>query len=373
MKTALIFGVTGQDGSYLAELLLGKGYRVIGVSRRTSTPNLGRLRQLGEHPHFSVIRGDVTDPLCVFRCLSRAAVAWLHDFENVRDVHCTEVYNLAAQSHVGDSFEEPSHTTQATYLGCLNILEAIRSNGFYKDCIRFYQASSSEMFGVAFSVYDGGRQDCPGPHWMGKPFQDECTPMLPCSPYAIAKLAAHHICRVYRESYGIFACSGILFNHESPRRGEDFVTRKITRWLRQLRLTFHLEERTPIKELLQNNLHLRIKLGNLDARRDWGYAPDYVRAMWLMLQQDKPDDYVIATGETHSVREFLEEALRAAGFDGLKAEDVVEVDQTLLRPSEVPFLRGDAEKAQRELGWSPTVTFKGLVETMVRAEGEECC
>lgn len=364
MKTAVIFGVTGQDGSYLAELLLGKGYRVVGVSRRTSTPNDGRVRHLAGDPSFELVRGDVTDPGSVQRTLLRG---WA--YRRQADAAPMEVYNLAAQSHVGDSFLEPHHTTQATYLGCLNVLEGVRAYDALAKETRVYQASSSEMFGSSRShrvlkadgsahrgwahfpdcVFDGMRPDA---------YQDESTPFAPNSPYAVAKLAAHHLVRVYRESYGLFACSGVLFNHESERRGQEFVTRKITRyvglWLRNGRTHEGVG---------------RLKLGNLDAARDWGHAADHVRAMWLMLQRETPDDYVVCTGQAHTVREFLLAAFAHAGLKAERVEDLpVEVDPSLFRPCEVPFLRGDASKARRELGWSPEVGFDDLVRRMVYAD-----
>lgn len=333
-KKALIFGITGQDGSYLAELLLSKGYEVVGVCRRVSVPTNERFKHLHneyDSLRFRVIQGDVTDALCVYRIIG--------------DFVPEEIYNLAAQSHVGASFAEPAHTTDVTYKGALNILEAIRtykSHGQWFENMRFYQASSSEMFGSS--------RCWNGDSW----YQDEKTPMMPNSPYAIAKLAAHHLCRLYRESYDIFACSGILFNHESKWRGVEFVTRKITKYLAHYKAEKQAG-RTPAK----------LKLGNLDAKRDWGHAFDYTRAMWLMLQQPEADDYVIATGEAHSVREFLELAMRHAGLEG---ETLYEIDPALFRPCEVPFLRGDASKARKVLGWQPETSFDHLVKEMVEAD-----
>lgn len=365
-RQAVIFGVTGQDGSYLSELLLDKGYDVVGVVRRSSAPNTQRVDHLEGRPGFRLVPGDVTDAASVFRLLD-----W-HQPD--------EVYNLAAQSHVKVSFDEPTHTTGVVYGGCLNILEWLRhwheqhgpSFNFHPRT-RFYQASSSEMFGSACSArrpvtfYDhqqvvGRRVD----FWRHPPegaafpdgcFQDEDTPMRPNSPYAIAKLAAHNAVRVYRESYGIFACSGILFNHESPRRPEGFVTRKVTRAVAHARTMYCLNGPKPT-----------LRLGNLDARRDWGHARDYVRAMWLMLQQPGPDDYVVATGETHSVKEFLDRAIEVGD---VKEHLKVEIDQSLFRPCEVPFLRGDAAKARRVLGWEPEVSFDHLVAEMVRSDLSE--
>jgi GDPmannose 4,6-dehydratase len=320
MKRALITGITGQDGSYLAELLLAKGYEVHGVIRRASSFNTGRIDVLYRDPHVNGVRlflhyGDIADSTNLIKLLYR--------------LQPDEIYHLAAQSHVRVSFDIPEYTGDVTALGTTRILEAIRETGVKS---KFYQASSSEMFGKV--------QEVP---------QRETTPFYPRSPYAAAKLYAHWLAVNYRESYGTFACSGILFNHESPRRGETFVTRKITRAV------------AAIKAGLQDELFM----GNLEARRDWGYAPEYVEAMWLMLQQDEPDDYVIATGETHSVREFLEEAFSYVGLDWQKH---VKVDQRYFRPSEVDLLIGDASKAKRRLGWQPKVGFRDLVRLMVDAD-----
>ena len=322
MKRALITGVTGQDGSYLAELLLGKGYEVHGVIRRSSSFNTGRLDSIYKDPHepnprLHLIYGDLNDASSLNQIL--------------RTVRPTEIYNLAAQSHVRVSFDVPEYTAEVTALGTLRLLEAIRETGLTP---KFYQASSSEVFGQAAEVP-----------------QRETTPFHPRSPYACAKAFACHITRNYREAYGLFACNGILFNHESPRRGETFVTRKITRAAAQ------------IKVGLQDTLYL----GNLEARRDWGYAPDYVEAMWLMLQQETPDDYVIATGETHSVKEFVEETFSLVGLDW---QQHVKLDPRYLRPTEVDLLMGDASKAQRQLGWKPKVAFKELVRIMVESDLE---
>ncbi len=322
MKRALITGVTGQDGSYLAELLLGKGYEVHGVIRRSSSFNTGRLDTIYKDPHepnpqLRLIYGDLNDASSLNQVL--------------RTVRPDEIYNLAAQSHVRVSFDIPEYTAEVTALGTLRLLEAIRETGL---TTRFYQASSSEMFGKASEVP-----------------QREATPFHPRSPYACAKAFAFYITRNYREAYGLFACNGILFNHESPRRGETFVTRKITRAAARIKLG------------LQEMLYL----GNLDAKRDWGYAPDYVEAMWLMLQQDTPDDYVIATGETHTVQEFVEEAFSSLGLDW---KLFVKSDSRYLRPSEVDVLLGDASKARAALGWKPTVTFKELVRLMVDSDLE---
>lgn len=320
MKKALITGITGQDGSYLAELLLGKGYEVHGIIRRASTFNTGRIDHLYRDPHVNGINlllhyGDIADSTNLIKLLYR--------------IQPEEIYHLAAQSHVRVSFDIPEYTGDVTGLGTIRILEAIRETGLQT---KFYQASSSEMFGQV--------QEIP---------QKETTPFYPRSPYAAAKVYAYWVTVNYRESYGIFACNGILFNHESPRRGETFVTRKITRGIAMIRAG------------LQNKLYL----GNLDAKRDWGYAEEYVNAMWLMMQQDQPDDFVIATGETHSVREFLEEAFSYAGLDW---KDYVEIDPKYCRPAEVNLLVGDAGKAKQKLGWEPKIKFKDLVRLMVDAD-----
>tara|TARA_R110001592_G_scaffold57627_2_gene175210 strand:- start:2492 stop:3457 length:966 start_codon:yes stop_codon:yes gene_type:complete len=311
MKTAFITGVTGQDGSYLAELLLKKNYRVIAMKRRTSLISTNRINHLYENKNFKVVYGNLNDSGALHRIL----------LETQPD----EVYNLAAQSHVRVSFETPEETTEFIAMGTLRLLEAIRN---VCPKTKFYQASSSEMF--------GDNPENP---------QSETTRLMPASPYACAKVFAHNICRNYRESYKMHISSGILFNHESPRRGETFVTRKIT--LAAAR----------IKKGLQNKLYL----GNLEAKRDWGFAGDYVEAMWLMLQQDTPDDYVIATGETHTVKEFLYEVFDHANLD---VEKYVEIDERLFRPHEVPLLLGDYTKAKTVLSWKPTVDFKGLAKLM---------
>jgi GDPmannose 4,6-dehydratase len=319
-KKALITGITGQDGSYLAELLLDKGYEVFGLVRRSSTFNTDRIDHIYQDPHerssrLKLIFGDLSDASSVTKILS--------------DVKPDEIYNLAAQSHVRVSFDVPEYTADVTGVGTLRILEAIRLLGLKT---RFYQASSSEMFGLV--------QEVP---------QTEVTPFYPRSPYAVAKLYSHWITKNYRESYGIFACSGILFNHESPRRGETFVTRKIT------------EAVAKIKAGRQDKLYL----GNLDSKRDWGYAKEYVEAMWLMLQQDEPDDFVISTNETHTIKEFLEEAFGHAGLDWKK---YVEIDPRYFRPAEVDLLIGDYKKAKEKLGWEPKTKFKELVKIMVDAD-----
>ena len=313
MPTALITGVTGQDGSYLAEFLLEQGYTVVGMVRRTSTINFDRIRHLQDL--IEIVPGDLLDQMSLIGIL--------------QEHRPSEVYNLAAQSFVPTSFTQPVLTGEFTALGVTRMLEAIR---IVDPSIRFYQASSSEMFGKVVEVP-----------------QRETTPFYPRSPYGVAKVYGHWITVNYRESYNIYGCSGILFNHESPRRGLEFVTHKIT----------HAVAR--IKHGLQHEL----RLGNLEARRDWGYAGDYVRAMWLMLQQERPDDYVVATGETHSVQEFVEEAF---GYLDLDWREFVVQDPRFYRPAEVDLLVGDAAKAGQELGWEPTVDFRSLVRLMVDAD-----
>jgi GDPmannose 4,6-dehydratase len=324
-KTALITGITGQDGSYLAGFLLEKGYKVHGILRRASTFNTSRLDYLYRDPHDPAAQlflhyGDMTDTCSLSRILQA--------------VKPDEVYNLSAQSHVRVSFEQPEYTSDVVATGTLRLLEAIRDYANRTDRhVRVYQAGSSEMFGAA------------------KPVQSEKTPFYPRSPYAAAKVAAHWYCVNYREAYGLFICNGILFNHESPQRGETFVTRKITRALGRIKLG------------LQENLYL----GNLESLRDWGFAGDYVEAMWLMLQQNEPDDFVIATGESYSVRHFLEEAAAVCEVDWKMH---VQLDPRYLRPTEVDHLQGDATKARKALGWRPTVSFRELVRMMVEHDLE---
>ncbi|MBX6420055.1 MAG: GDP-mannose 4,6-dehydratase [Sinobacteraceae bacterium] len=348
-KRALITGVTGQDGAYLAEFLLNKGYEVHGVKRRASLFNTDRIDHLYQDPHtphrrFILHYGDLTDSTNLIRV--------------VQEVQPDEIYNLAAQSHVAVSFETPEYTANADAVGTLRLLEALRILGLEKKT-RFYQASTSELYGKV--------QEIP---------QTETTPFYPRSPYAAAKLYAYWITVNYREAYGMYACNGILFNHESPVRGETFVTRKITRALARIKL----------------GLQERLYLGNLDARRDWGHARDYVEAQWLMLQQDQPDDYVIASGVQHSVREFVQAAgqeldmriewegrgLEEKGYDRKTGACIVSVDPRYFRPTEVETLLGDATKARTRLGWQPRVTFTELVREMVQedlkaAERDELC
>ncbi len=342
MKRALITGVTGQDGAYLAELLLEKGYQVHGIKRRTSLFNTNRIDHLYQDPHepeqrFILHHGDMTDSSSLIRI--------------IQQVQPDEIYNLAAQSHVAVSFEEPEYTADSDGIGTLRLLEAIRILGLER-ATRFYQASTSELFGKV--------QEVP---------QRETTPFYPRSPYAVAKLYAYWITVNYREAYGMYACNGILFNHESPLRGETFVTRKITRGLARIKL----------------GLQERIYLGNLDAKRDWGHAKDYVRMQWLMLQQDHPEDYVIATGKQHSVREFVDAAAREVGiqigWQGHGVEErgydietgacIVGVDPRYFRPTEVETLLGDASKARERLGWEPQIPFVTLVSDMMREDLKE--
>jgi GDPmannose 4,6-dehydratase len=313
-KTALITGITGQDGSYLAEFLLGKGYRVVGMTRRTSTEVHERIRDIVDD--IEIVSGDLLDQT------SMSSI--------VADVRPHEFYNLAAQSFVPTSWNQPVLTGEFTALGVTRALEAVRH---VDTSIRFYQASSSEMFGKVVEVP-----------------QTETTPFYPRSPYGVAKVYGHWITVNYRESYDMYACSGILFNHESPRRGLEFVTRKITDGVARISL----------------GLSRELRLGNLDAQRDWGFAGDYVRAMWMMLQADEPDDYVIATGRTHSVREFVRIAFEAAGLGSY--EPYVFTDPRFVRPAEVDLLIGDPGKAARQLGWTPDVTFEQLVQMMVEAD-----
>ena len=337
-KVALITGVTGQDGSYLAEFLLNKGYEVHGIKRRTSLFNTDRIDHLFHDPHekgydFTLHHGDMTDSSSLIRI--------------IQQVKPNEIYNLAAQSHVAVSFEEPEYTANSDGLGALRILEAIRILGLEK-ITRFYQASTSELYGLV--------QEIP---------QKETTPFYPRSPYAVAKLYAYWITVNYREAYGMYACNGILFNHESPNRGETFVTRKITRALARIKLG------------IQDCLYL----GNLDAKRDWGHAKDYIEMQWLMLQQEVPDDYVIATGVQYSVREFVDAAAKELGlsvrWEGSGVNEkgydsqgkcIVAVDPRYFRPTEVETLLGDATKAHQKLGWKPKITFDQLVSEMAKAD-----
>lgn len=321
-KTAIVTGITGQDGSYLSELLLQSNYTVIACRRRSSTNNLERVTHLLDDPNFILTEFDLTDPSGVY--------------QTIQKYQPDEFYNLAAQSHVGTSFKQPSTTFEINTVGVTNILEGIRH---YSPHTKLYQASTSEMFGRNYSTETDGKR-----------YQNEKTEMLPQSPYGIAKLAAHNMVEIYRSGYNLFACCGILFNHESPRRGENFVTQKIVKWLKD----YIASDKSPDFP--------KLKLGNLAAHRDWGHAKDYVRAMWMMLQQDTPKDYVIATGETHSVQEFLDLAFKSVH---LNPEDHVEIDPDLFRPAEVEYLCGDPSFANNDLGWNPQVSFEGLIQDML--------
>ena len=377
MKTALITGITGQDGSYLAELLLEKDYKVIGVARRSSvsTDSNARLSSFIGHENFKFVEGEVSDANSVYSLVE----TWKPD----------EIYNLAAQSHVGTSFEQPDYTFQVNALGPTYFLEAIRR---YSPETRFYQASTSEMFGKNSDKVTSLKNDA----FIDLRVQGDKTAFMPQSPYGVAKLAAHHQVRIYRDAYNIHASCGILFNHESERRGENFVTRKITKWIGEF-----VEWRNPTNELgqiledeLANTEFLdniddiddenriynslmdkegfpKLRLGNLDAYRDWGHAQDYVVAMYEMLQQDVPDDYVIATGETNSVRDFLKEAFNEIGITNY--QDYIVIDPKFYRPAEVEFLCGDPSKANTRLNWYPKINFRELVKRMVRSDinGEE--
>jgi len=333
MKIALITGITGQDGSYLAEFLLNKNYEVHGIKRRTSLINTDRIDHLYQEPHevnrkFILHHGDLTDATSLIRI--------------IQEIQPDEIYNLAAQSHVAVSFEEPEYTANSDALGALRILEAIRILGLEKT--KFYQASTSELYGAV--------KETP---------QTEKTPFYPRSPYGVAKLYAYWITVNYREAYGMYACNGILFNHESPVRGETFVTRKITKGLARLKLG------------LQKNLYL----GNLNAKRDWGHAKDFVEAQWLMLQQEKPEDFIIATGKQYSVRDFINEALKnldmkidwnGKGLNevgSFKGKDIIKIDPRYFRPTEVETLLGDASKAKKKLNWTPKISFEQLVKEMI--------
>lgn len=336
MNTALITGVNGQDGSYLSELLLGKGYSVTGVMRRSSVDTTERIEHLIHHPHFNLIDGDVTDATGIHRMVGKMKPG--------------EIYNLAAMSHVGVSFDQPVTTFEIDAIGPLNILEAIRQSS---PTSKFYQASTSELY--------GDTTEYP---------QNEDTMLHPCSPYAVAKLAAHTSVDLYRRAYGIFACAGILFNHESERRGEQFVTRKITKYVAQL-INFKDEHgRFPKKDVDV----LPLYLGNLDAKRDWSHAEDMVKGMWLMLQQDVPQDFVLASGKTRTVREFLEAAF---GFADLDYTDYVDIDPKFYRPAEVNLLLGDPTRANEVLGWKQEVGFEDLVRRMVlgdvKAREDDTC
>jgi GDPmannose 4,6-dehydratase len=343
---AIIFGITGQDGSHLADLLLEKNYEVIGVVRRSSTQNLSRIEHLTKNRNLSLVEGDITDSYSIMNIFRDNA-------------HVDEIYNLAAQSHVATSFNQPALTWRVTGEGCFNILQSIVDLGLFSS--RFYQASSSEMFGSSFDTLDFDNK-----------FQNENTKFLPQSPYAIAKCAAHHAVRLYREAYNLHASAGILFNHEGPRRGDNFVTKKITNWIVDFKIWIDTNNEFTddlitdgdliySKRLIDNIPKLR--LGNLDAFRDWGYAGDYVEAMWLMLQQETPDDYVICTGETHTIREFLNHAFNYIGISDWSP--FVTIDPAFYRPAEVNYLKGDSSKANLKLGWKPKYNLKDLISLMI--------
>ena len=320
MKTALITGITGQDGSYLCEYLLEQNYKVVGLYRRSSSNILSRIAHINSK-NLTLEEFDITEPnFCS------------HIIDTFKP---DELYNLAAQSHVGTSFKQPVLTTQINTIGVLNLLEAIKK---YSPKTKFYQASSSEMFGLGYQIKDDTK------------YQNENTPFLPQSPYGTSKLASHNIVRIYRTAYNIFACCGILFNHESPRRGENFVTKKITKYIGNVKKGLTTE---------------KLKLGNLSAQKDWGYAKDYIKSMHIMLQSDSPDDYVVCTGETQSVEKFLKQAFEYAGLD---IDQYVEIDKKLFRPAEVNYVRGDGSKIKNKLGWQPQTNFQELVKIMVDYE-----
>lgn len=377
----VIFGVTGQDGSYLSELLLEKDYEVYGVKRRSSTRNDERVRHLISNKNFHLIDGDISDKFSVFNILD--------------SINPGEIYNLAAQSHVHTSFSQPEYTWAANYGGVLNILEWMKKNNgvehhnvklgspVYICKPRFYQASTSEMFGSSVSYKDSWEHrhdtDTKKMHncFEKKCFQDEQTLFSPCSPYAISKLAAHQLISIYRQSYGLFACSGILFNHESERRGEEFVTRKITKWAGELVawLKSNKDENCDSLDFQEDYIvnyieekFPKLRLGNLDARRDWGHSEDYVRAMWMMLQNNEADDYVVATGETRTVREFLTKVLLKIGIPLKIHQNFYVIDKEFYRPLEVDYLRGDSSKIRRKLRWKPEISFDELVDRMVLAD-----
>lgn len=321
-KTAIITGITGQDGSYLSELLLEKDYKVIGLYRRSSSYHFERISGIKDHPNLTLLEFDLTDPSVINTIIKK--------------YQPDEFYNLAAMSHVGSSFEQPSTTFDINTMGVLHILEAIRA---HSSATKFYQASTSEMFGKNYTIDKNNNK-----------YQDENTPLIPQSPYAVSKVASHNLVRIYRDAYNIFSCSGILFNHESSRRGENFLTRKVTKYIGQL---------------VNNKTSDSLKLGNMAAYRDWGHAKDYVYAMYLMLQQDFPDDYVICTGETHTVLEFVTKSFQSVDLDYTK---YVEIDQNLYRPAEVDYLCGRSTKAQKVLNWKPLVTFDELVNEMITSD-----
>lgn len=342
-KVALISGITGQDGSFLAELLLQKGYKVVGIVRRSSVSTLERVESFKSHPNLELVEGEISDATCVHHI--------------VKEYGPDEVYNLAAQSHVGTSFSQPEFTFQVDTIGVLNFLEAIRK---FAPKAKFYQASTSEMFGFNYEEVEG------------KKFQKESTALKPQSPYGAAKLAAHELVRIYRDSYNMFTCSGILFNHESERRGENFVTRKITKWMGDFASWCLKVEVDDFDALnfdedfiyFKEEKFAKLRLGNLEARRDWGYAKDYVKAMWMMLQAQSAEDFVVATGKTYSIRQFLSAAFSLIGIDNW--EPLVVIDPKFFRPAEVDYLLGDSSLIRQKLGWKPEVDLEGLVDIMVK-------
>ena len=323
-KTALITGVTGQDGSYLAELLLHHNYNVIGLYRRSSSFNLERLYNVAAHPSFNLVEFDLTDP--------SSCVSIINQYKP------DEIYNLAAQSHVATSFNQPTTTFEIDTIGVINLLESIRKFSSYT---KFYQASTSEMFGSNYSTDSDGNK-----------YQNENTTLLPQSPYAVAKMASHRMIQIYRDAYKLYACSGILFNHESPRRGLNFVTRKITNFIAQL-----VTNKIPSDS--------KLPLGNLNASRDWGHAKDYVEGMYLMMQQEQPDDYVLSTGVTYTVESFCEKAFN---YVNLNYKDYIVIDPELYRPCEVNYLKGDSSKVKSSLGWAPKISFDELVQDMLNSD-----
>lgn len=345
MKTAIIFGVTGQDGSHLADLLLEKQYSVIGIARRSSTPNTQNIKHLLKNSNFKLSEGDITDFHSVLNILRE-------------NEHVDEIYNLAAQSHVATSFKQPALTWDITGKGCFNILQAIVDLGLFQT--RFYQASSSEMFGSSYTIDEYGDK-----------YQDEETKFLPQSPYAISKCAAHYAVRLFREAYNLHASAGILFNHEGPRRGDNFVTKKITNWVCDF-VSWVKDNNLNIDDLTydkDNIFHTglysfpKLRLGNLEAYRDWGYSGDYVEAMWMMLQKEYPDDYVICTGTTYTIKDFLDIAFNHVNINNWTK--FVVVDKEFYRPAEVDYLRGNNTKAREKLGWTPKYDLKRLVSLMI--------
>jgi len=369
---AIIFGITGQDGSHLADLLLAKGYEVVGVARRSSVDNTQRIKHLLGVDGFKLASGDITD--------GHSIMSILRENDDVN-----EVYNLAAQSHVAVSFKQPGLTWDSTAKGCMNILQSLVD--LEMGWVKFYQASSSEMYGKSYDLRVSQES------LSQEKYQNEDTKLLPQSPYAIAKCAAHYMTRLYRDGYGIHASAGILFNHEGPRRGEDFVTRKITKWIGEFvkwkkeqeksEAGFNFETTSDMISVVRTNPNdegyghndswlfgckfPKLRLGNLDAHRDWGHAKDYVLAMWMMMQHDEADDYVVATGESHTIREFLDEAFFAMNYDG-DWEDLVVIDPKFYRPAEVDYLNGVYDKIETTLGWEPEYAFEDLVAEMVEED-----